>query len=341
MTSSISAAIYHLMGMAVDNAFDKEGVRMRFKRVHTYGITLMMGVLLSCGAMHSRTVEEMARENAKAVRGEYALMGSVASAEEDSGEEASASPSPKEKEAKGWHRDSSKKKYYVKGNGKRALGYTEIDGDAYFFDKKTSYCLVKKWKYVKYRGTRVKMYFGSNGKRSLDVTSILPKSTRYLLEVNLSDNVVVAYARDGRKGYTIPAKVMICSGGMKGHRTITGNFPILRKAGRWHVLRYNSYGQYATRIRGPYLFHSVTYDRYGNHYSLQAKEYKKLGKSASHGCIRLQVKDAKWIYDNSSRCSAKLFYKKNKKIPFPAPKAVKIGKTKGGKYYDRTDSIRK
>lgn len=316
---------------------------MRFKRVHTYGIWFIAGVLLSCGFVHSRTAEEMERGNGKPASEEHAYIGSIASAEENAQDDVLASPTPKvkEKEREGWHKISSKKKYYVKSNGKRALGYTEIDGNGYFFDRKTSFCLVKKWKYVKWRGKRVKMYFDEKGKRSLDVTGKLPKSTRYLLEVNLSDNVVVAYARDGGKGYTIPAKVMICSGGMKGHRTITGNYPILRRAGRWHVLRYQSYGQFATRIRGPYLFHSVTYDRYGSHYSLQAKEYKKLGKSASHGCVRLQVKDAKWIYDNSSRCSARLFYKKNQKIPFPRPKAVKIGKTKGGKYFDRTDSARK
>lgn len=303
---------------------------MILKKLHMCGIVLAMGILLGGGMMHSRTMEEMNRENGMAVQ-------------EDQGD-SMIKELPQvtaDRESPGWHGTSSRKKYYVKSNGKRALGYTEIDGHAYFFDQKTSYRLVNKWRYVKWKGKKYKMYFGSNGKRVLDVTGKLPKSTRYLLDVNLSDNVVVAYARDGKKGYTIPAKVMICSGGMKGHRTITGNFYTLRRAGRWHVLRYQSNGQYATRIRGPYLFHSVTYDRYGDHYSLQAKEYKKLGKSASHGCIRLQVRDAKWIYDNSSRCSAKLYYKKNRKIPFPAPKAEKIGKTRDGRYYDRTDSSRK
>lgn len=246
-----------------------------------------------------------------------------------------------ERESKGWHSISNTKKYYVKGNGKRALGYRKIGKDAYFFDKGTSYRVVKKWRYVKWKGKKYKLYFGRNGKQSVDVSKILPSSARYLLDVNLSRNIVMVYAKDGRNGYIIPVKAMICSGGMKGHQTITGEYHSLRKAGRWHVLRYQSYGQYATRIKGPYLFHSVTYDRYGDHNSLQIKEYKKLGRSASHGCIRLQVKDAKWIYDNSSRCSATLYYDKKKKTIFSRPKAAKVGKAGGGRYYDRTDSARK
>lgn len=145
------------------------------------------------------------------------------------------------------------------------------------------------------------------------------------------------YAKDGKKGYTIPVKAMICSTGMPGHRTITGNYNHLSRAGSWHMLRYNSVGQYCTRISGPYLFHSVVYTRYGDKYSLHKAEYKKLGKSASHGCIRLQVEDAKWIYDRAYRCHVSLYYDKNAKYPLAKPKAKKIGKTASNRYYDPTD----
>lgn len=47
---------------------------------------------------------------------------------------------------------------------------------------------------------------------------------------------------------------------------------------------------------GEYLFHTVPIDANGNYKTAEAK---KLGKTtASHGCIRLSVSDAKWIYDN-------------------------------------------
>lgn len=123
----------------------------------------------------------------------------------------------------------------------------------------------------------------------------------------------------------------------KGHRTITGNYPRLRRAGRWQKLRYSSVGQYCTRISGPYLFHSVVYTRYKDRYSLHKAEYKKLGKSASHGCIRLQVEDAKWIYDRASRCRVSLYYNKKAKYPLAKPKAKKIGRTSSKRYYDPTD----
>ncbi len=237
----------------------------------------------------------------------------------------------------GWHKTAKGKKYYIKANGKRAKGYKTIDGAGYFFNK-NGYAITSQWKYVKINGKKYKLYFGKNGKRKLDVTKQLKQNTYFRIEVNLSKNMVMIYAKDGNKGYTIPVKAMVCSAGMPGHRTITGNYSRLSRAGSWHVLRYNSVGQYCTRISGPYLFHSVVYTRYGDKYSLQKKEYNKLGKSASHGCIRLQVADAKWIYDRAYRCSVSLYYDKSAKYPLKKPKAKKIGKSAGGRYYDPTDS---
>ncbi|MFA6809055.1 MAG: L,D-transpeptidase, partial [Eubacteriales bacterium] len=43
------------------------------------------------------------------------------------------------------------------------------------------------------------------------------------------------------------------------------------------------------------LFHSVPMDKNKN---IIEEEEKKLGSPASHGCIRLEVDQAKWIYDN-------------------------------------------
>jgi len=46
---------------------------------------------------------------------------------------------------------------------------------------------------------------------------------------------------------------------------------------------------------GEYLFHSIPTDRKG---SIIASEARKLGTKASHGCIRLALPDARWIYRN-------------------------------------------
>ena len=46
---------------------------------------------------------------------------------------------------------------------------------------------------------------------------------------------------------------------------------------------------------GEYLFHSIPTDRKGN---IIVNEARKLGTKASHGCIRLALPDARWIYRN-------------------------------------------
>ncbi|MBM3713605.1 MAG: L,D-transpeptidase, partial [Actinobacteria bacterium] len=60
------------------------------------------------------------------------------------------------------------------------------------------------------------------------------------------------------------------------------------------VPRFNQGAYYWTRFYGPYLIHSVPFDKNGN---IISEEYAKLGSPASHGCVRLEVEDAKWLYE--------------------------------------------
>lgn len=46
---------------------------------------------------------------------------------------------------------------------------------------------------------------------------------------------------------------------------------------------------------GEFLFHTIPTDKNGNYIKPEAE---KLGTKASHGCFRLPVLDAKWIYNN-------------------------------------------
>ncbi len=237
----------------------------------------------------------------------------------------------------GLHTNADGKIYYAKKNGKKATGYKKVGKAEYYFGT-DGYALVKKWKYVKLNGTKYKLYFGANGKRVNDVSSLMKKNTRYSIDVILNKCMIMIYAKDGDKGYTIPVKAMTCSPGLPGHDTITGTYKI-RKVGTWHTLFYNSYGQYATNIHGNFLFHSVCYNKYGDHYSLSKKAYSQLGQKASHGCIRLLVKDAKWIYDHVGNIDKTTLRKgsKNTKTPLAKPTTKKIGKTSDGRYYDPTD----
>ncbi|WP_334296422.1 L,D-transpeptidase [Mediterraneibacter catenae] len=51
---------------------------------------------------------------------------------------------------------------------------------------------------------------------------------------------------------------------------------------------------YYTQFYGNYLFHSVLY----NPGSMSSIQDGRLGINASHGCVRLSLSNAKWIYDN-------------------------------------------
>jgi hypothetical protein len=146
----------------------------------------------------------------------------------------------------------------------------------------------------------------------------------YLLKVNRVYNTITVYEKDEKGNYTVPIKAMICSVGAKGTQTKLGTFQTKAKY-RWKQLMGDVYGQYSTRIVGGILFHSVYYYQNGNPATLATKEYNKLGTAASHGCIRLTVEDAKWIYDNCAVGTTVVVYDDAKSPgPLGKPEAIKI-----------------
>lgn len=96
----------------------------------------------------------------------------------------------------------------------------------------------------------------------------------YYIKINRTQNVVNVYARDEQGEYTIPYKVLLCSTGT--YTPATGKIVKLSKDRyRWGLLNGNVYGQYATRITGSILFHSVPYTAQRNN-ALEYWEYDKL-----------------------------------------------------------------
>lgn len=118
----------------------------------------------------------------------------------------------------------------------------------------------------------------------------------YRILVNKGTQVVTVYGQDDQGNYTVAIRNMACSTGRSSAYTPTGTFRISAKY-RWRPLNGGVYGQYACRVVGSILFHSVPYLRQSPD-SLKWQEYNKLGSPASDGCIRLRCIDAKWIYDN-------------------------------------------
>ena len=121
----------------------------------------------------------------------------------------------------------------------------------------------------------------------------------YKIYVDISDQMVYVFQWDGN-GYGIALKKFVCSTGLKGKETETpiGTFSSVGPTGtgEWYYFKkYNCYAKWATIIVGGIFFHSVTYNKKKQ---LINGSVSNLGRRASHGCIRLEIPNAKWIYQN-------------------------------------------
>lgn len=153
----------------------------------------------------------------------------------------------------------------------------------------------------------------------------------YYIRINKATNVVTVYRSNGT-----PDRAFVCS---TGSATPIGTFNTSQKL-RWHVLDGPSYGQYCTRIVGGVLFHSVWYYVNGNYASQSYVQYNKLGTTASHGCVRLTVADAKWIYENCPiGTSVTVFWGSSANDPLGKPEAIKIPAKYGSRGWDPTDPM--
>ncbi len=155
-------------------------------------------------------------------------------------------------------------------------------------------------------------------------------ASNYQIKINKQANCVTIYKKNASGNYK-PIKALVCS---TGYATKLGTFTLGEKL-RWHVLDGPCYGQYCTRIYGGVLFHSVWYTGYNDPSTLSISSYNKLGTTASHGCVRLTVAGAKWIYDNVPSGTQVIIYSSSNPGPLGKPKAIKLPYTYG---WDPTDT---
>ena len=120
----------------------------------------------------------------------------------------------------------------------------------------------------------------------------------YVLKVSTKDQRVYAYGLDDNNEYTVLVRTMKCSTGKDATPTPTGTFQSTTGPGaRWHYFKkYKCWAQYAYYIEGDIMFHSVLYNEKDG--PVTRSSVNNLGRKASHGCVRLSVEDAKWIYQN-------------------------------------------
>lgn len=204
------------------------------------------------------------------------------------------------------------KTYYADHDGVLAKGWEKISGYHYYFDKKNKLVqdLIKE--------------FGEKWYHKRDI----------YVKVNKYHNCVTIYAKSKDKKYNIPIKSFPTTA---GYATPLLNTRLKKNnTYRWHQLMGPTYGQFCTRIHKGILFHSVLY-RSPNKYSLNSRQYNKLGITASHGCVRLAVVDAKRIYDDVRRLGSLglTIYSDSKSAgPFDKPQYPKVS---WNQKYDPTD----
>lgn len=157
----------------------------------------------------------------------------------------------------------------------------------------------------------------SNKIEEIKLTNNMP----YYIKINYEAQVVTVYKKDDNNEYTIPTKVILCSTGTFTPKS--GTYKI-KSRWRWLTLQGNVYGQYCTQITGNILFHSVPYLEKESPNTLEYWEYDKLGTYASAGCIRMNVSDASWIYNNCDRGTSVEFYADSNPGPLGKPSSRKI-----------------
>lgn len=112
--------------------------------------------------------------------------------------------------------------------------------------------------------------------------------TRYIVMVDRSAHTVGVY--QGGKGFWSNVHYWQCADGAPGTPTVTGVFSVGIRGYYFNSGAYRCF--WFTQFYGDYLFHSVTCWPNG------AIADGRVGMALSHGCVRLEMDNAKWIYDN-------------------------------------------
>ena len=125
-----------------------------------------------------------------------------------------------------------------------------------------------------------------------------PTPVPFYIFVDVRNQITSVYGRDEYGEYTVPVRQMLCSTGKEGTDSDPGDWVLNGRKANWcYFPKWGGYARYWTRINGSIAFHSIIY-RSVSTSDPKVSSYNMLGQKASHGCIRLTVADAKWIFDN-------------------------------------------
>ena len=161
--------------------------------------------------------------------------------------------------------------YYLDSHGAMATGTRTIDGKTNLFASSG------KWLGTDAMASKAQGY--SSG-------------TNWLILVDRGAHRVGVF--NGSKGNWNRTQTFSCVTGAPGSQTITGVFRTT--GGKRMNLSTDSRARWCTQISGGYFFHTIL-----------ASE-SELGHSLSHGCVRLAVPNAQWIYNNIGRGTTVVIY---------------------------------
>ena len=122
----------------------------------------------------------------------------------------------------------------------------------------------------------------------LNMANRYTSRTNWLLLVNNRACRVGVY--QGARGSWRQVAYWVCSPGKPSTPTVRGEFTV---TGRGYSFGHGYTCYYYTQFYGDYLFHSILY----NQGTFKVQD-GRLGQQLSHGCVRLDINNAKWIYQN-------------------------------------------
>ena len=129
---------------------------------------------------------------------------------------------------------------------------------------------------------------------------------KYYIVLDLNNQIVTVYEKDDNGEYTRIVRQFICSSGKASSESEEGESTegtptpvgVWRIGGRERFGKFANFSEYArywTQLVQDNYFHSVMFTK-KDFKSLMKGPYGSLGSDVSHGCIRLLVEDAKWLY---------------------------------------------
>ena len=197
--------------------------------------------------------------------------------------------------------------YYMDASGAMCTGWKQIAGTWYYLHSGGNMAIGwlkdnNQWYYLNSYGAMLHdtyfeaFYFTSSGALRSDSVydsmtsraSGYSSATNYLILVDTANCRVAIYQGSVNNWNNI--HYYSCAPGKASTPTVKGEFTVGIRG--YYFDSGSSRCFWYTQFKGNYLFHSTLYNKNGT------IQDNRTGIPLSHGCVRLEIQYAKWIYDN-------------------------------------------